>query len=47
MHALLSFTIARRTREIGIRPPLGAQPHQLLSGLFGRATGQLSVDYFS
>jgi predicted permease len=43
MHALLSFTIAQRTREIGIRSALGAQPRQLLLGVFGRAMRQLSI----
>jgi MacB-like periplasmic core domain len=43
MHALMAFTIAQRTREIGIRSALGAQPRQLLMGLFGRAMRQLSI----
>jgi putative ABC transport system permease protein len=43
MHALMSFTIAQRTREIGIRSALGAQRRQLLMGLFGRAMRQLSI----
>ena len=43
MHTMMSFTIAQRTREIGIRSALGAQPHQLLAGLFGRAMCQLSI----
>ena len=28
MHALMSFTIAQRSREIGIRSALGAQPRR-------------------
>jgi hypothetical protein len=43
MHALMSFTIAQRTREIGIRTALGAQPRQLVLGIFGRAMRQLSI----
>jgi putative ABC transport system permease protein len=43
MHALMSFTIAQRTREIGIRSALGAQPRQLVFGVFGRAMRQLSI----
>lgn len=43
MHALLSFTIAQRTREIGIRSALGAEPRQLLMGVFSRAMRQLSI----
>jgi predicted permease len=43
VHALMSFTIAQRTREIGIRSALGAQPRHLLLGVFGRALRQLSL----
>jgi predicted permease len=41
MYALMSFIVARRTREIGIRVALGARPRQLFSSLFGRALGQV------
>jgi hypothetical protein len=43
VHALMSFTIAQRTREIGIRSALGAQPRHLVLGVFGRALRQLSL----
>jgi putative ABC transport system permease protein len=43
VQALLSFTIAQRTREIGIRSALGAQPRHLLLGIFGRAMRQLGI----
>jgi ABC-type antimicrobial peptide transport system permease subunit len=39
----MSFTVARRRREIGIRSALGANPRRLLAGVFRRALGQLAA----
>jgi putative ABC transport system permease protein len=43
IHALMSFTVARRRREIGIRAALGADPRQLLRGIFTRVVVQLGA----
>ena len=43
IYALMSFTVARRRREIGIRSALGANPRRLLAGVFKRALGQLAA----
>ena len=43
IHALMSFTVARRTREIGIRTALGARPGRIVTGIFARALVQISV----
>ncbi len=43
LYALMSFTIAERRREIGIRAALGAQPGRLIAAIFRRALGQLSA----
>jgi putative ABC transport system permease protein len=43
IHSLMSFTVARRTREIGVRAALGAQPGRIIAGIFGRAFLQISA----
>ena len=43
IHALMSFIVARRTREIGIRAALGAHPGRIIAGIFGRALIQISI----
>lgn len=43
IHALMSFTVARRTHEIGIRAALGASPRRIVAGIFSRAFLQISA----
>jgi hypothetical protein len=43
IHAMMSFTVARRRREIGIRSALGANPSRLLRSIFARASAVLSA----
>ena len=43
IHSLMAFTVARRTREIGIRVALGALPGRIVSGIFARAFLQISA----
>jgi ABC-type antimicrobial peptide transport system permease subunit len=41
IHALMSFTVTRRTREIGIRAALGANQGRIVAGIFSRAIVQI------
>lgn len=43
IYALMSFTVSRRRKEIGIRTALGADPRRILAGIFSRALGQLAA----
>jgi ABC-type antimicrobial peptide transport system permease subunit len=43
IHALMSFIVARRTREIGIRVALGGQRRTVIAAVFRRALIQLSA----
>ena len=43
IYALISFTLARRTREIGIRVALGAAPRSIMTGVFSRAFAQIGL----
>jgi putative ABC transport system permease protein len=43
IYALLSFAIAQRTREIGIRVALGAHPRPLLFSIFGQVLRKLAL----
>lgn len=43
IYAMMSFTVAKRKREIAIRSALGADPRRLLRGIFARATMQLGA----
>jgi predicted permease len=43
IHSLMAFTVARRTREIGIRVALGARPGRIVAGIFSRAFIQISA----
>jgi predicted permease len=43
IHAMMSFTVARRWREIGIRVALGADARRVLMGIFGRACAQIGA----
>jgi ABC-type antimicrobial peptide transport system permease subunit len=43
IYSMMSFTIARRRREIGIRAALGASARRVVAGIFGRAIAQLGA----
>ena len=43
IHAMMSFTVTRRWREIGIRVALGADGRRVLMGIFGRASAQIGA----
>jgi ABC-type antimicrobial peptide transport system permease subunit len=43
VYALLSFTVARRTTEIGIRVTLGAHPRRIVLSTFARAAAQVAL----
>lgn len=43
IHALTSFAVSRRRKEIGIRAALGAAPWRLLASIFSRSARQLAV----
>jgi ABC-type antimicrobial peptide transport system permease subunit len=43
LYGLVAYTVARRTREIGIRRAVGASPRALLAALFKRAALQIGA----
>jgi hypothetical protein len=43
VYSMMSFTVAQRTREIGIRTALGAEPTRVVGEIFGRALLQVGT----
>jgi ABC-type antimicrobial peptide transport system permease subunit len=43
IYAVLSFTVARRTREIGVRVALGARPRRVVMAIFRRPLTQVAL----
>ena len=43
VYALMSFTVSRRTSEIGIRVALGARPGRIVAATFSRALAQVGA----
>ena len=43
LYAVMSFSVSRRTREVGIRMALGAQGRDVISMIFGQGLWQLSI----
>ena len=43
IYAVTSFTVVRRTREIGIRLALGAEPRRIVAAVFAAPLGQIGI----
>jgi ABC-type antimicrobial peptide transport system permease subunit len=43
IYAVLSFIVARRTREIGVRVALGASPRRIVTAIFRRPLTQVAI----